>query len=127
VNETKILGIDSNCAEVVVVNNKNVNKKGLSMNHVDNQIKPSDMGKVHQIPGDSGKFGNSASVRPRIRSGDLAVCVDELREILGAWSKEQLQQSVSDLNIYIVTWNMNGKVCVCVFQIVCVMGRCFKL
>ncbi|CAK9194104.1 unnamed protein product [Sphagnum troendelagicum] len=109
VNETKILEIDSNCAEVVVVNNKNVNKKGLSMTHAENQIKASDMGKVHRTPGDSGKFGNSASVRPRIRSGDLAVCVDELREILGAWSLEQLQQSVSDLNIYIVTWNMNGK------------------
>ncbi|KAH9549832.1 hypothetical protein CY35_10G039900 [Sphagnum magellanicum] len=109
VNETKILEIDSNCAEVVMVNNKNVNKKGLSMTHADNQIKASDMGKVHRIPGDGGKFGNSASVRPRIRSGDLAVCVDELREILGAWSKEQLQQSVSDLSIYIVTWNMNGK------------------
>ncbi|CAM6013911.1 unnamed protein product [Sphagnum balticum] len=106
--ETVILNeIDPNFVTVV---NNNDDKKDLSIMAADNlnNDRGSDDMVQEQIPEAEGNWGSS-EIRHRINSGDLALCVNELREILGAWSNEYCQQFVNDLDIYVVTWNMNGK------------------
>jgi hypothetical protein len=108
--DTVILNeIDPNFVTVV---NNNDDKKDLSIMAADNLNKDrgSDDMVQEQIPEAEGNWGSS-EIRHRINSEDLALCVNELREILGAWSNEYCQQFVNDLDIYVVTWNMNGKVC----------------